>query len=64
MCVCFRGLDDEFVTVKSFKAEARRKLEKEGYRIWAIVGDQWSSFEGTPSAKRTFKLPNSMYYVS
>lgn len=59
-----RGLDDEFETVKIFKAEARRKLENEGYRIWGIIGDQWSSFEGNPSAKRTFKLPNSMYYVS
>ncbi|KAJ9697025.1 hypothetical protein PVL29_008988 [Vitis rotundifolia] len=26
------------------------------YRIWGIVGDHWSSFEGPPR-KRTFKLP-------
>ncbi|CBI37173.3 hypothetical protein AAG906_040664 [Vitis piasezkii] len=55
---------DELMEVQKYKAKARQGLVKEGYRIWGIVGDQWSSFEGTPSAKRTFKLPNPLYYVS
>ncbi|KAJ4822750.1 hypothetical protein Tsubulata_004135 [Turnera subulata] len=59
-----RGLDDEFMKVQQYKAEARKRLINDGYRIWGIIGDQWSSIKGLPSAKRTFKLPNSMYYLS
>ncbi|KAL3647703.1 hypothetical protein CASFOL_008671 [Castilleja foliolosa] len=59
-----RGLEDENKLVQNYKAKARKKLVKEGYRIWGIIGDQWSSFDGTPSAERTFKLPNSLYYIS
>uniref|UniRef100_A0A6N2KQ30 Acid phosphatase n=1 Tax=Salix viminalis TaxID=40686 RepID=A0A6N2KQ30_SALVM len=59
-----RGLEDDFMKVQQYKSEARRALTKEGYRIWGIVGDQWSSVEGLPGAGRTFKLPNSMYYLS
>ncbi|KAK6940617.1 Acid phosphatase, class B-like [Dillenia turbinata] len=59
-----RALEDELTDVKNYKAEARRRLTDEGYRIWGATGDQWSSFDGLPSAKRTFKLPNSLYYVS
>ncbi|KAK4407262.1 Acid phosphatase 1 [Sesamum angolense] len=58
-----RDLEDENKHVKNYKAEARKRLVNEGYRIWGIVGDQWSSFDGTPGAKRTFKLPNSLYYA-
>ncbi|XP_059626077.1 acid phosphatase 1-like [Cornus florida] len=59
-----RGLEDEYKQVQNYKAEARKRLVEEGYRVWGILGDQWSSFDGHPSAKRTFKLPNSLYYVS
>ncbi|PON38157.1 Acid phosphatase [Parasponia andersonii] len=59
-----RGAEDEQVSVQDYKAGARKKLISQGYRIWGIVGDQYSSIEGLPSAKRTFKLPNPMYYVS
>ncbi|CAI9770593.1 unnamed protein product [Fraxinus pennsylvanica] len=59
-----RDLSDENRRVQHYKAEARQKLVKEGHNIWGIVGDQWSSFDGNPKAKRTFKLPNSLYYVS
>ncbi|KAK6141508.1 hypothetical protein DH2020_024753 [Rehmannia glutinosa] len=59
-----RGLEDENKKVQNYKAEARKRLVKDGYRIWGIIGDQWSSFDGTPTAKRTFKLPNSLYYIS
>lgn len=58
-----RGLEDERKEVQKFKIEARQRLVDEGYHIWGIVGDQWSSFEGLPTANRRFKLPNSMYYV-
>ncbi|KAJ8547191.1 hypothetical protein K7X08_010777 [Anisodus acutangulus] len=59
-----RGQEDECKNVQKFKAEARSKLISKGYRILGIVGDQWSSIVGLPSAKRTFKLPNPMYYVA
>ncbi|KAM6565049.1 hypothetical protein CsatB_025047 [Cannabis sativa] len=59
-----RGLEDEQLDAKEYKSKTRQRLVDEGYRIWGIVGDQWSSLEGYPSAKRTFKLPNSIYYLS
>ncbi|KAH9729156.1 acid phosphatase 1 [Citrus sinensis] len=59
-----RGLEDEYKKMQQYKAQVRTRLVKEGYRIWGVVGDQWSSFEGLPKPKRTFKLPNSMYYLS
>ncbi|KAL2488013.1 HAD superfamily [Forsythia ovata] len=59
-----RDLNDENKRVQHYKAEARKKLVNEGYNIWGIIGDQWSSFDGNPTAKITFKLPNSLYYVS
>ncbi|XP_073122944.1 acid phosphatase 1-like [Henckelia pumila] len=59
-----RDSDDEGKNVQQFKADARKQLINKGYRIWGILGDQWSSIEGLPSAKRTFKLPNPLYYVS
>eukprot|EP00257_Ricinus_communis_P020108 XP_015579269.1 acid phosphatase 1 [Ricinus communis] len=59
-----RGLEDEFTNLQEYKSKARKRLMDEGYRIWGIIGDQWSSIKGLPSAKRTFKLPNSMYYLS
>ncbi|XP_050364578.1 acid phosphatase 1-like [Argentina anserina] len=61
--VVLRGLEDELMEVQKYKSEARHRLIDEGYRIWGIIGDQWSSFEGLSVAKRTFKLPNSMYYI-
>ncbi|KAL4383564.1 hypothetical protein GQ457_15G014970 [Hibiscus cannabinus] len=59
-----RGLDDEYMHVEQYKSQVRKKLVDQGYRIWGIVGDQWSSIKGLPEAKRTFKLPNSIYYLS
>lgn len=56
-----RGAEDADGTVQKFKAEHRKKLMLEGYRIWGVVGDQWSSINGLPTGKRTFKLPNSLY---
>ncbi|XP_054795487.1 acid phosphatase 1-like [Prosopis cineraria] len=60
-----RGLEEEIMEVGKYKSRVRQRLvEEEGYRIWGIVGDQWSSFHGRPSAHSTFKLPNSIYYLS
>ncbi|XP_054785091.1 acid phosphatase 1-like isoform X1 [Prosopis cineraria] len=46
-----------------YKSDIRQKLEKEGYRIWGNVGDQWSDLRGDSIGNRTFKLPNPMYFV-
>ncbi|KAH0739004.1 hypothetical protein KY290_037709 [Solanum tuberosum] len=59
-----RDQEDECKNAQTFKAEIRSKLISQGYRIVGIIGDQWSSIEGLPSAKRSFKLPNPMYYVA
>ncbi|KAJ8899527.1 hypothetical protein K2173_018501 [Erythroxylum novogranatense] len=59
-----RGLEDQLQKVQQYKSDARKRLVDEGYRIWGIMGDQWSSVEGLPSVERTFKLPNSIYYIS
>ncbi|XP_010542903.1 PREDICTED: acid phosphatase 1-like [Tarenaya hassleriana] len=59
-----RGLEDEKKQVRQYKAEMRTWLASQGYRIWGVMGDQWNSFAGCPSPKRTFKLPNSIYYVA
>ncbi|XP_059654279.1 acid phosphatase 1-like [Cornus florida] len=59
-----RGPNDENNEVQKYKSEIRKQLISEGYHIWGIVGDQWSSIEGLPTAERTFKLPNPLYYVS
>ncbi|XP_011018959.1 PREDICTED: acid phosphatase 1-like isoform X1 [Populus euphratica] len=47
----------------AYKSEIRRRLEKEGYRIWGNVGDQWSDLQGECLGNRNFKLPNPMYFV-
>ncbi|CAI9118068.1 OLC1v1019583C1 [Oldenlandia corymbosa var. corymbosa] len=59
-----RGPDDASKDVQSYKADVRKQLISKGYRLWGILGDQWSSIEGSPSAKRTFKLPNPLYYTA
>ncbi|KAG9445760.1 hypothetical protein H6P81_011888 [Aristolochia fimbriata] len=59
-----RGLEDAEKGAQEFKAEQRKMLIKKGYRIWGVVGDQWSTLLGLPSGKRIFKLPNSLYYMA
>ncbi|CAH8336862.1 unnamed protein product [Eruca vesicaria subsp. sativa] len=59
-----RGLEDEQKEVKQYKSEKRTWLTSLGYRVWGVMADQWSSFAGCPLPKRTFKLPNSIYYVA
>eukprot|EP00253_Pinus_taeda_P020902 PITA_20902 len=56
--------DDKPTRVKNLKITKRAQLEKDGYRIWGNMGDQWSDdITGDPVGYRTFKLPNPMYYV-
>ncbi|XP_047317346.1 acid phosphatase 1-like [Impatiens glandulifera] len=59
-----RGEGDEDKSAEEYKTGIRKQLNRVGYRIWGIVGDQWSSLNGFPSAKRTFKLPNPLYFVA
>ncbi|CAL1384321.1 unnamed protein product [Linum trigynum] len=58
-----RGNDELNGGVAQYKANVRQQLINDGYRIWGTVGDQFNSFAGLPSAGRTFKLPNPLYYV-
>ncbi|KAL0913640.1 hypothetical protein M5K25_017118 [Dendrobium thyrsiflorum] len=55
--------EESYVDAQSYKSEQRKKLVEQGYRLWGIVGSQWSSLTGHSTAKRTFKLPNPMYYL-
>ncbi|KAL5542349.1 hypothetical protein UlMin_010059 [Ulmus minor] len=59
-----RGANDELNGVQDYKVNVRKELISKGYRIWGIVGDQYSSIKGLPTANRTFKFPNPLYYVS
>ncbi|XP_020225704.1 acid phosphatase 1 [Cajanus cajan] len=62
--IVFRDPTNELVSVQKYKSDVRRQIMRDGYCIWGIVGDQYSSIEGIPSPERTFKLPNPMYYVA
>ncbi|KAL4591004.1 hypothetical protein LXL04_003952 [Taraxacum kok-saghyz] len=59
-----RGVEDECKKVEEFKASVRTELVNNGYRIWGILGDQWSSIKGAATGRRPFKLPNSLYFVA
>lgn len=54
---------DELKGVQQYKSDVRKQLNENGYRIWGVVGDQYSSIQGLPTPKRTFKLPNPLYYI-
>ncbi|XVF49082.1 hypothetical protein PTKIN_Ptkin03bG0240000 [Pterospermum kingtungense] len=58
-----RGPSDQGTLATVYKSERRSDLEKEGYRIHGSSGDQWSDLLGFALAKRSFKLPNPMYYI-
>ncbi|XP_028778950.1 stem 28 kDa glycoprotein [Neltuma alba] len=51
-------------TAVVYKSAEREKLVKQGYRIVGNIGDQWSDILGTHTGRRTFKLPDPVYYVS
>jgi acid phosphatase len=59
-----KGAEDKDLHGSDFKSAKRRELETSyGYNIIGNIGDQWSDIIGTNVGKRTFKLPNPMYYV-
>lgn len=59
-----RGPSDKGKLATQYKSEKRKELEDEGYRIHGSSGDQWSDLNGFAVAKRSFKLPNPMYYIA
>ncbi|XP_065851179.1 acid phosphatase 1-like [Euphorbia lathyris] len=59
-----RNSTDEVKTAIEYKSEKRQELVDEGYIIHGSSGDQWSDLLGYAVAKRSFKLPNPMYYIA
>ncbi|XP_028778949.1 stem 28 kDa glycoprotein-like [Neltuma alba] len=51
-------------TAVVYKSAEREKLVKSGYRIVGNTGDQWSDILGSYTGRRTFKLPDPLYYLS
>jgi predicted secreted acid phosphatase len=45
-----------------FKSQTRERIEIEGYKIIATIGDQQSDLKGG-FAEKSFKLPNPYYYL-
>lgn len=65
MGICiFRETSFVGKTAVVYKSAQRKKLEDAGYRIVGNIGDQWSDLLGTNVGKRTFKLPDPLYYIS
>ncbi|CAL9759264.1 unnamed protein product [Musa acuminata subsp. burmannicoides] len=60
--IILRSPEDNYSSAETYKAAEREKLVHEGYRLWGIVGSQWSSLGGYTTARRIFKLPNPLYY--
>ncbi|EEF48149.1 acid phosphatase 1 [Ricinus communis] len=58
-----RGVTDQGTPATVYKSQKRMELVNEGYRIHGSSGDQWSDLVGFAVAKRSFKLPNPMYYI-
>ncbi|KAL8498337.1 hypothetical protein ACS0TY_021597 [Phlomoides rotata] len=59
-----RGDSDQGTLASVYKSEKRKEIEDEGYIIHGNSGDQWSDLMGYAVAKRSFKLPNPLYYIS
>ncbi|THU64132.1 hypothetical protein C4D60_Mb01t23260 [Musa balbisiana] len=47
-----RSEEDKYTCAEEYKAKQRSKLVHEGYRLWGIVGSQWSSLGVTPRGGR------------
>ncbi|KAJ0082276.1 hypothetical protein Patl1_09869 [Pistacia atlantica] len=62
-CLFERGISDQGKPSDLYNSEKRSELVKEGYKIHGSSGDQWSDLVGFFVAKRSFKLPNPMYYI-
>ncbi|XP_043710192.1 acid phosphatase 1-like [Telopea speciosissima] len=59
-----RGASDQGTLAIVYKSGKRTELEAQGYRIHGSSGDQWSDLLGKAMAKRSFKIPNPMYYIA
>ncbi|KAG9134250.1 hypothetical protein Leryth_027521 [Lithospermum erythrorhizon] len=59
-----RGDTDKGKPATIYKSEKRMELTDQGFRIHGNSGDQWSDLIGFAVAKRSFKLPNPLYYIS
>ncbi|XP_073278887.1 acid phosphatase 1-like [Primulina huaijiensis] len=59
-----RQNDDQGKPATIYKSERRKALQDEGYIIHGNSGDQWSDLTGFSVAKRSFKLPNPLYFIS
>ncbi|CAJ1951067.1 unnamed protein product [Sphenostylis stenocarpa] len=57
------GTHQTILQMLEFKKAEKAKLVQQGYRIVAVIGDQWSDLQGQPKGIRIFKLPNPMYYI-
>ena len=60
--IYMRPTESREASVAIFKSAARAKIEAQGYRIIANIGDQQSDL-ARGHAERGFKLPNPFYYV-
>eukprot|EP00250_Pteridium_aquilinum_P005101 c15245_g1_i2 orf=484-1431(+) len=58
-----RSDDEAGMTAQEYKSSKRVQLEKQGYEIKAVLGDQWSDITGPATGARTFKLPNLIYQI-
>ncbi|XP_019088181.1 PREDICTED: vegetative storage protein 1-like [Camelina sativa] len=48
--------------IANFKSEERKNLETNGHTIIGNIGDQWADLAKDSPGRRTFKLPNPLYY--
>ncbi|KAE8705868.1 HAD superfamily isoform 2 [Hibiscus syriacus] len=58
-----RGASDRGIPATVYKSERRSVMSNGGYKIHGSSGDQWSDLLGFAVEKRSFKLPNPMYYI-
>ncbi len=57
-----RPNSDHNTTVVPYKSGTRKEITEKGYRILVNIGDQQSDLTGG-YAKRSYKLPNPMYFT-
>jgi acid phosphatase len=58
----FRPANYNQASIIPYKTSVRAALTKEGYRVVASIGDQYSDIKGGYTDKG-FKLPNPFYYI-
>ena len=56
-------LDDEMqMDSREYFPRLRNTLQKQGFRITAVISSQIDALEGPSPGKRMFKLPNPIYH--